>query len=227
MNLSIKTKKMKKIKIVLVLTILFSSSCASNDYWKLRIEVPGKASFNLDQYNEVVITNFLIKEETKDFNLNQELIDYFSFEVGQNFKGKVSIKEITFEEEPFKNEAFWKNLLPDRKEAILFTGGVQYTEEIRKAILQKQKDRFEDPFVSKKRSLAERRFYTLNLDLYIIDAKTGKALYKRNFKESKGFENPKQTAPFAFFELIQRVKAKFFRNILGEATIQERYLIYD
>ncbi len=219
---------MKKIKIVLVLTILFSFSCASNDYWKLRIEVPGKASFNLDQYNEVVITNFLVKEETKDFNLNQELVDYFSFEVGQNFKGTVSSKKIAFEkEEPFKNEAFWKNLLPDRKEAILFTGGVQYTEEIRKSILQKQKDRFEDPFVSKKRSLAERRFYTLNLDLYIIDAKTGRALYKRNFKESKGFENPKQTAPFAFFELIQKVKAKFFRNILGEATIQERYLIYD
>ncbi len=227
MNLSIKTRKMKKIRIVLVLTILFSFSCASNDYWKLRIEIPGKTSFNLDQYNEVVITNFLIKEETKDFNLNQELVDYFSFEVGQNFKGKVSIKEITFEEEPFKNEAFWKNLLPDRKKAILFTGGAQYTEEIRKAILQKQKDRFEDPFVTKKRSLAERRFYTLNLDFYIIDAKTGKTLFKRNFKESKGFENPKQTAPFAFFELIQRVKAKFFRNILGVASIQERYLIYD
>jgi hypothetical protein len=218
---------MKKIKIVLVLTILFSFSCASSDYWKLRIEVPGKTSFNLDQYNEVVITNFLIKEETKDFNLNQELVDYFSFELGQNFKGKVSIKKITFEEEPFKNEAFWKNLLPDRKKAVLFTGGVQYTEEIRKAILQKRKARFEEPFVSKTKSLAERRFYTLNLDLYIIDAKTGKALYKRNFKESKGFENPKQTAPFAFFELIQRVKAKFFRNLLGQASIQERYLIYD
>ena len=218
---------MKKIKIVLFLTILFSSSCASNDYWKLRIEIPGKTSFNLDQYNEVVITNFLIQEETKDFNLNQELVDYFSFEVGQNFKGKVSIKEITFEEEPFINEVFWKNLLPDQKKAILFTGGAQYTEEIRKAILQKQKDRFEDPFVTKKRSLAERRFYTLNLDFYIIDAKTGKTLFKRNFKESKGFENPKQTAPFAFFELIQRVKAKFFRNILGVASIQERYLIYD
>ncbi|MQY61050.1 hypothetical protein GH153_04340 [bacterium] len=218
---------MKKIKIVLVLSLLFSFSCASNDYWKLKIEVPGRAVFNLDQFSEIVITNFLIEEETKDFDLNQELVDYFSFEIGQNFKGKVSIKEITFEEEPFKNEAFWKNLLPDRKEAILFTGGVQYTEEIRKAILQKQKARFEDPFVSKKRSLAERRFYTLNLDLYIIDAKTGKALYKINFKESKGYENPKQTAPFAFFDLIQRVRAKFFRNILGEANIQERYLIYD
>jgi hypothetical protein len=218
---------MKKIKIVLVLTILFSFSCASNDYWKLRIEVPRKIAFDLDQYNEVVITNFLIKKETKDFNLNQELVDYFSFEIGQNIKGKVSIKEITFEEEPFKNEAFWKNLLPDRKKAVLFTGGVQYTEEIRKAILQKKNDRFEDPFVSKRRSLAERRFYTLNLDLYIIDAKTGKVLYKRNFKESKGFENPNQTAPFAFFELIQKVKTKFFRIIFGDVSIQERYLIND
>lgn len=218
---------MKKIKIVLVLTILFSFSCASNDYWKLRIEVPRKIAFDLDQYNEVVITNFLIKKETKDFNLNQELVDYFSFEIGQNIKGKVSIKEITFEEEPFKNEAFWKNLLPDRKKAILFTGGVQYTEEIRKAILRRQKERFEDPFVSKKMSLAERRFYTLNLDLYIIDAKTGKVLYKRNFKESKGFENPNQTAPFAFFELIQKVKTKFFRIIFGDVSIQERYLIND
>ncbi len=218
---------MKIIKIVLVLTILFSFSCASNGFLKLRVEVPGKTSFNLNQYNEVVITNFLIKEETKGFNLNQELVDYFSFEVGQNFKGKVSRKEITFEEEPFKNEAFWKNLLPGRKEAILFTGDAQYTVEIRKTISQKRKGRFEDPFDSKKRSMVERRFYTLNLDLYIIDVKTGKALYQRNFKESKTYENPNQTAPFAFFELIQKVKAKFFRNILSEASFQERYLIYD
>jgi len=117
--------------------------------------------------------------------------------------------------------------LPAQKKAILFTGGAQYTEEIRKAILQPQKERFEGSVISKKRRLAERRFYTLNIDLYIIDANTGKALYTRNFKESKGYENPKQTAPFAFFELIQRVKAKFLRNILGEASIQERYLIYD
>ncbi len=219
---------MKKIKIVLILTILFSISCASGQYWKLRIEIPSKTTFNLDQFSEVIVTNFLIKKETKDFDLNQELVDYFSFEIGQNFKGKVSSEKITFdEEEPFKNEAFWKNLLPDKREVILFTGGAQYTEEIRKAILEKKKSRFEDPFTSKKRTLAQRRFYTLNLDLYIIDAKTGKPLYMRNFKESKGYENPKQTAPFAFFELIQRVKAKFFRNVLGGVSIQERYLIHD
>jgi hypothetical protein len=219
---------MKKINIILILTILFSISCASDKYLKLRMEVPYKTVLDLDKFSEVIVTNFLIKEETEDLDLNKELVDYFSFEIGQNFEGEISSETITFdEEEPFKNEAFWKNLLPDQREVILFTGGAHYTEEIRKAILEKKKSRFEDPFTSQKRSLAERRFYTLNLDLYIIDAKTGKTLYTRTFKETKGYENPKQTASFAFFELIQRVKTKFFRNVLGEASIQERYLIYD
>ncbi len=223
-----KIKKMKKINIVLILTTLLSISCTSEGHLKLTLELPRKATFNLDQFSEVIVTNFLVKEEMENFDLNQELIDYFSFEIGQNFKGKISSRIITFEEEePFKNEVFWKSLLPGKSEAILFTGGAQYSEEIRKAILEKKKGRFEDPFVSKKRTLAERRFYTLNLDLYIIDANTGKPLYTRTFKESKGYENPKQKAPFAFFELIQRVKTKFFRNVLGEASIQERYLIYD
>jgi hypothetical protein len=192
------------------------------------MEVPHKTMFDLEQFSEVIVTNFLIKEETGDLDLNKELVDYFSFEIGQNFKGEISSEKITFDEdEPFKNEAFWKNVFSDQREVILFTGSAQYTEEIRKAILEKKKSRFEDPFTSQKRSLAERRFYTLNLDLFIIDAKTGKPLYTRTFKETKGYENPKQKASFAFFELIQRVKAKFFRNILGEASFQERYLIYN
>jgi hypothetical protein len=227
MSLSTKTKKMKKIKIALIIAVIFTFSCASESYWKLKIEIPAKTTFNLDQYNEVVVTNFLIEEKTKDFDLNKELVDYLSFEIGQNFKGKVSSKKIAFEkEEPFKKESFWKNLLPDQKKALIFTGGANYTEEVRKAILKEKKVRFEEPTVSKT-SLAERRFYTLNLNLYIIDAQTGKALYTRNFKESSGYKNPKQTAAFAFFDLIQRVRDKFFRNILAEPSIQERYLISD
>lgn len=218
---------MKKAKIALLLALLFSFSCASSNYWKLKIEVPERIALNLNQFSEIVITNFYIKKETKDFDLNQELVDYFSFEMGQKFKGKVSSKKISFEKEkPFEKEDFWKNLSPALEKAVFFTGSAQYTEEIRKAILETKKTRVDDPFVSE-RKLAERRFYTLNLDLYLIHTKTGEALYKRNFKESKGYKNPEQTASFAFFDLIQRVKVKLFRKVLGEDRIQERYLISD
>jgi hypothetical protein len=221
----LKRRKVKKNKAALVLALFVFSSCASESYYKLRVELPAKTNLNLSQFNEIVITNFLVKKETKDVNLSKEIVNYFSFELGQAFKGKVLAAEVSLKDEAlFKNEDFWKNLYPERKNIILLTGSAQYSEEVRKAVLETRKSRFETPFAPEK-ALSERRFYTLNLDLYLIDAGSGKVLYKRTFNESKGYDNPRQTAYFAFFDLIQGVKGKLFPNILGDTKIQERYLL--
>jgi len=227
MSFKKKMKKIKKIKFTLLLVLLFFFSCTSSSYLKLRVEIPRRAAFNLEQFSEIVITNFFIKKRTKKFDLNQELVNYFASEIEREFKGKTSSKTISLEkEEIFSDKEFWKNLSLDLKGAVLLTGSAQYSEEIRKAISETKKGYSED-LSSKGKIMEERRFYTLSLNLYLIDAKTGEALYERSFKESKGYKNPNQTAPFAFFELIQIVKGKFFRNILGGTKIQERYLISD
>lgn len=227
MSFKKKMKKIKNIKFTLLLVLLFFFSCTSSSYLKLRVEIPRRAAFNLEQFSEIVITNFFIKKRTKKFDLNQELVNYFASEIEREFKGKTSSKTISLEkEEIFSDKEFWKNLPLDLKGAVLLTGSAQYSEEIRKTISETKKDYSED-LSSKGKIMEERRFYTLSLNLYFIDAKTGEALYKRSFKESKGYKNPNQTAPFAFFELIQIVKGKFFRNILGGTKIQERYLISD
>jgi hypothetical protein len=221
----LKRRKMKKNKAAFVLALLVFSSCASDSYYKLRVDLPTKTNLNLSQFNEIVITNFLVKKETKDVNLSKELVNYFSFELGQAFKGKVLTVEVSLKDEAlFKNEDFWKNLYPERKNSILLTGSAQYSEEVRKAILETKRSRFETPFPPEK-ALSERKFYILNLDLYLIDTESGKALYKRSFNESKGYDNPRETAYFAFFDLIQGVKGKLFPNIVGDRKIQERYIL--
>lgn len=220
-----KRTKMKRIKLLSLVGLLILYSCSSSEYWKLRFEVPTKAALNLDEFKEIVITKFLVKEETKQFNLNKELTDYFAAELEQKFNGKISSSTASLEkEELFQNEEFWKDLSSDLKEAVFFTGSVGYTEEVRKALLKEGKRKFEDPFPSGKR-LVQRKFYTLNIDIYIIEAQSGKTLYKRNFKETKSYKNPNQTAFFAFFDLMQSVKDKLLRTLFGESRIQERYII--
>jgi hypothetical protein len=216
---------MKKAKFALLLLSLFLLSCSSSYYWKTKIEIPGEPILKLDNFKEIVITDFIIKKETKDFDLNREIVDYLTSELAKEFEGKIYSVNVPLEkEEMLGDEEFWKAQGEDLKETLLISGSAQYTEEVRKAILARRKDAVDDPFRSQ-RGLAERKFYTFLLDLYVIDPKTGSALYKRSFKESQGYENPKQTAHFAFFDLIQRVKTKFFQNIFAEAKIQERYLI--
>lgn len=218
-------EKMKKIKGALLLALLFSFACNTDSYLKIKIETPTRTVFDLSQYKNLVITDFLIKQGTKDIDLNKEIIDYLSTEIGLNFKGNVSSEKVPLEkEEVFKTEEFWKNLSVNLKEALFLSGSVQYTEEVRKAVLEQKKSRFEEPF-SREKGLTERKFYTLNLELYLIDTVTGKILYTRKFKESNSYKNPKQTSYFAFFDLIQNVKGKLFNDVLGKGKIQERYLV--
>ena len=188
--------------------------------------MPRETVLNLNQFEEIILTNFWIKKQTKDINLSQEIIDYFHFALEKNFKGKITSKEIPFSQDNiFNNPSFWKETNLSSKKALFFTGIASYGEEVRKAILEERRsDRFESPFPAEKK-LVERKFYNLNLDIYLIDSQSGEIVYKRSFKESRGYRNPNQTAYFAFFDLIQNVKNKLFRNILGGKIIEERYLI--
>jgi hypothetical protein len=217
---------MRSHKLVFLLSVLFFVSCgAGGGYLKLKIETPGKPSLNLDKYTEVAITGFLLKKEAEDFDLNQELMKYFAEELQQKIKKDISKKDISVKnDEGFEDGEFWRSVSEDSSEVLFFTGTAEYTSETRKAILKEQKRQEEDPFPDSPR-LAERKFFTLVITLYLIDAETGTAVYKSDFQETRSYSNPNQTAYFAFFDLVNRIKTKFFRDIQGKTQIQERYLI--
>lgn len=218
---------MKRNSAILIILVIFFVSCSSLDYTKVNFTVPVKTVFDIDQFKEIIVTDFFIKKEAEDFDINQELVDYLSNEIKQSFKGNVTSRKTTLEkEELIQDKSFWQNLLPDAEDTAIVTGVVEYNQEVRKAILATKKKGSEAAF-RRDQAIEERRFYTLNLDLYIIDIKTGATAFTTSFKESQGYENPNQTGPFAFFDLIERVKNKFLGSILGGVKAQQRYLIRD
>ncbi len=216
---------MKKNKLLFALILLYLASCSTANYTKVAVQVPVQAVLDINQFDEIVISDFLIKKTPKDFDLNQELVTFFSTEMTQSITGKVSRRRISLDnEELLKNASFWKELLSGSQKTALFTGIAEYTEEIRKAIVRTKSKRSDDAF-SRSGAVEERRFYTLNLSLYLIDSQTGETLYTQTFKETQGYKNPKQIGPFAFFDIAEKVKAKFFDQILGRVSTQQRYLI--
>jgi hypothetical protein len=218
-------KRRKSNSFILLLGILFLISCGAGEHIRMRIELPRKTPIDLQGFEEIAITNFLVKEEVEGFNPDKELTEYFTEEFSQKIKNKISSTEVVLQnEDVFQDRAFWQKVLPDKKGTLLFTGDLEYTEEIRKAIKSAKKRQFEQPFPEESR-IEERRFYSLSLRIFFIDSQSGEALYTRSFKESKAYKNPNQTAYFAFYDMLINVRDKFFRQILGEEQIQERYLI--
>ena len=221
-----KMRFLKNNKWIWLLPVLAMYSCSGGgQYWRVRVEMPRPVSFELERFEEMVVTDFLVLEERTDFDLNKETTEYFAFEFEKNIQIPVSRADVSPPNvETFEQEEFWSELPTEHENAIVFTGTIEYRSEVRKALVDREKRQFEDPFPDRT-SLEERKFFTLFFNLYLIDSKTGKTLYQKNFKETRNYQNPNQTAYFAYFDLIQSVKDKLFQAFLGESLLQERYLI--
>ena len=134
---------MKKNKLLFVLILLYFASCSFANYSKVAVQVPVKPVLDINQFDEIVVSDFLIKKEPEDFDLNRELVTFFTTEITQIIKGRVSRRRISLDsEELFKNASFWKELLSGSQKTVLFTGIAEYTEEIRKAVIRTKKKTF-------------------------------------------------------------------------------------
>jgi len=216
---------MKKNSLILLICLVVLSSCVTTEYWKMKVEIPRRTELDIEAFDSVIITPFLVEKEVEGFDLRKEIGDYFVGTFNRKTEVAVTTRDIPVENEAlFESPDFWKNQESDGESTLFLTGSAQYTSETRKALLKRAKKRYEDPFPTEAK-LEQRKFYTLNINLFLIDAQSGKAVYKREFKETKGYDNPNQTSYFAFFDLIQQIKEKLLRSVLGLEQVQERYLV--
>lgn len=219
---------MKRNSGFLILAILaaLAVSCATESSVKVKVVIPGSPAVRLDPYREIVVAAFWQETELKDFNLNQALVSYLRDEIEHQFKGKLSSKTISWENAQMtENKDFWKQLLPEPQGCLILTGKAQFTQDVRKALLAKDRRAIDDGPFTPEKAWAARKSFSLKLGIYLIKPDTGEVLFQKDFQEAMDYEGQKQMAEFAFFDLLQKIKLKLFRLLFGSEKIQERYLL--
>lgn len=214
---------MRRNSLPLLLLLLFLTSCGGDTYRKVRLELPAYSTVHLDEFQEVILTNFLIANAPEGFDLNQELAAFFVPEFERKLSLPVTVQLVRLEsEESIRRPDFWQALTAGSLRRFYVTGKAELTREIRKSILGEVPG--EDPF-SPRRKIAERTLFSLSLHLFLIRGDNGEVLLDRDFKETKTYSSSNQRTAFAFHDLALRIKTKLFRLILNEERIQERYLL--
>jgi PBP1b-binding outer membrane lipoprotein LpoB len=223
----IKIKINKSLPHITTIFFLFFClySCSSmSSYVEVTASIAKKPELDLAPYEEIIITDFVQKNENPDFDINNEIKEYFAQELTVETKKRVTVEQVSAEDEKnFNEREFWVGLFNNVKKGIILSGTYEYKSETRKALI-KDKKKFEDPFSYEDR-FTQRNMYSLKLDLYFIDSQTGEILFQKKFSETKAYENPNQTSAFAFYDLIFSIKEKVFRDLFAEPRPQQRYLI--
>jgi hypothetical protein len=219
----IRTKRKEVRKNSLLLLVLLLASCGGGTTRKMKLEIPAYSAFHTEEFQEVVLTDFLIVSTPEGFDLNRELAAFFVPEFERKLGLPVAVPRVLPEtEEAIRSPGFWQALAPGSPRRLCVAGKAELTREIRKSILGEVPG--EDPF-SPQRKVAERTLFSLSLHLFLVRGDNGEVLLDRDFKETKTYDQSGQRTDFAFHDLAMRIKDKLFRGILNEEKIQERYLL--
>ncbi|MGQ9672090.1 MAG: hypothetical protein ACUVV5_03025 [Candidatus Aminicenantales bacterium] len=217
---------MTKVHSFLVGLLFLFTACGGDVYRKVRLELPAYSPVKLADYQEILITDFLVTKEPEGLNLNREIQEYFKLELEKKFRGHVFLQPFPVEgKDAFGNPEIWKPLAQPNRSRLILTGVAGFIQETRKAILSRPSRRPEEENLTPSKNVEERRVFTLELTLYLLNPETGQPLLQRDFKETMTYAHLQQRPDFAFHDLAQRVRVKLFRPILGEERTEERYLL--
>lgn len=210
----------------LVLLAAGLSACALNPaYVRLRIEMAAPGTVSMGGYREIVMAGFHVAEAPDDVDLDGDLTAFFEAEFKIRSEAAVSRRRAAPDDEALLgDEEYWKAAGGGNDGILFLTGKARFSQELRKALLEREPARGEDPFLSDK-IWEERRSFTLEATVMLVDAATGRPVFEKDFKETAAYANLRQPASFALFDMLQRLKLKFFRDVFGAERLQERYLL--
>jgi hypothetical protein len=220
---------MSSLRRALALALVTAGLAACSldpSYLSLRLEAPSLPAVKTNDYREIAVTDFFLPDPVSDINLSQEVAEYFRTEVSFRFTGPVSRRSLALDkEEKLKDEAFWKEAASGAPGVLFLTGKARLEQELRKALMDRDSRASEEPFAQEK-TWNERKSFTLQITLLLIDGGTGRPIFEKEYKETANYANTKQPVSFALFDMLVQLKLKFFRTVFGSDRLQDRYLIF-
>jgi len=215
---------MRRNSALLTVIALGLAFCSGRAPVKVSVEIPGSAAIPRDTIQTLLLAGFYQEKPAQDFDVDAALVRYLLDEFKPKIKGTVEAAPVSWPgPQALSDKEFWKKIGAGRK-ATFLTGKAEFVQETRKALLDSGARDFDGPFKPRD-PWTVRKFFSLQIEVVLIDARTGEPVFRRNFQETLNAENIKQTAEFAVFDLMGRIKIKLLRSLFGSERPLDRYLL--
>jgi hypothetical protein len=201
------------------------SACSLGPARRVTIEIPALSPIGIQNYGEIAVADFAEEAPVPDINLGREVADYLAREMKTDFHGKVSRRALPAKSEIA--EVVGKPAepgVPGPEGVLLLTGKVGLRQESQKALRQAALPK-DGPFKLEGRGLVERKRFTIELAVRLLDEARGKIILEKRIIEVRTYANAQTYPDFALFDLLPAVKSNLFPALFGRQALEERSLL--
>jgi len=198
-------KDKSKIFLTIIMAVVFISvSCViKKDHVSVRIPVKNKKAVDFEKPTGLFYKEAILESAPENYNPRQDVTDFFLKDLRRFIK-----KDI----EPITEDA-------DKTGSLLITGKLKF-EIKERSIIKKVKDKSGD----KKKAFVSIQHWSLDFEVIITEADSGKELFKKNY-ESKLKDADPEEAEYNFKALFNKVTDNFIKEILRKERFEQRYLL--
>jgi hypothetical protein len=192
----------------------------------VNVDIPGEAALNWADVKAIVIAGFFEEKSVQDLALSQTLAGYFRDELKTRVRASLAEKPIAWPSaDALEAKEIWKGAADGPIRTLILTGKAAFSRESRKALVEGERREIDEGPFKPVSPWAAKKAFSLKLDFALIDASTGEVAFRRNFQETLATDNTRQTAAFALYELMSRIRSRLFRALFGIEQPQDRYLL--
>ena len=217
---------MRKNSLGLVLLAFGLAACSIERTAKVSLEVPGAPALNWSAVKSVVLAGFFAEKDVKGLDLNKALVGFFRDELKPQLLTAVTEKPIAWPSaDALESRDFWKGAAAGPDRTLILTGKAAFSQEARKAIMDGERREIDEGPFKPISPWSEKKSFAITLDLALIDPASGAVVFRKEYKDAVSTDNTRQTAEFALYELMGRIRPRLFRALFGSERAQDRYLL--
>jgi hypothetical protein len=208
-----------------MLLAVFLPCCSLAPTRRVTIEVPAVSPIGIQNYGEIVVADFKEGAPVPDLALGRDIADYLAREMKTAFRGRVSRRSLPEHSQPATQiGAAAGSAGREPGGILLLSGEARLLQESQKALSDAGLPE-DGPFKFEGRGLVERKRFTLEIALRLVDAARGETILERTFTETRTYDNAQTHPGFALFDLLPVIKGKLFPQLFGRQALEQRTLL--
>jgi hypothetical protein len=215
---------LRRFLLPLLLAVLLPS-CSLAPTRGVTIEGPAVSPIGIQNDAEIIVADFKEGAPVPDLALGRDIADYLAREMKAAFRGRVSRRSL-----PENSQAATQigeaagSAGREPGGMLLLSGEARLLQESQKALRDAGLPE-DGPFRFEGRGLVERKRFTLEIALRLVDLARGETILERTFTETRTYDNAQTHPGFALFDLLPLIKAKLFPQLFGRQALEQRTLL--
>jgi len=204
---------------------LFIGGCAGH-HFEARITIPKTFVFDFSPYRELFLMDFQASFEGIEFDYLETVRKLLGSELPLVLEREISL--LTPEDYfPVPEENSTAGTLPEKLSAVLATvpGSLVIAGDIEVSVKKLSRIReVRERLARKKNVLVQIENWTVNCNIFFIDADKQEVVFSENYSES--YQNENRMSPsFTFSLLMDRVYERLLRQLVRGRRIQDRIIL--